>query len=89
MFLDDWLLPVMVEDLKFGQHRYVGRFPPQLVRALLNHFQAGPEDLVLDPFVGSGTTLVVAERLNRNSIGIEIDEGYFKAMTERLADKGL
>lgn len=55
-----------------GWHRYVGRFPPHLVRALLNHFQATPNDLVCDPFAGSGTTLVEARLLGIPSVGIEI-----------------
>lgn len=55
-----------------GWHRYVGRFPPQLVRALLNHFAAKPSDMVLDPFVGSGTTLVECRLLGIPATGIEI-----------------
>jgi len=39
---------------------------------------------VLDPFAGSGTTLVVSEQLNRNWIGIEINEEYCKIIKERL-----
>ena len=55
-----------------GWHRYVGRFPPHLVRALLNHFQAASDDVVLDPFAGSGTTSVECRLLGIPSIGIEI-----------------
>ena len=55
-----------------GWHRYVGRFPPHLVRALLNHFQAQPGDIVLDPFAGSGTTNVECRLLGIRSIGVEI-----------------
>lgn len=40
-------------------------------------------DVVLDPFLGSGTTSRVANRLNRHSIGIELNEKYYK-MTEEL-----
>jgi DNA modification methylase len=40
-------------------------------------------DVVLDPFLGSGTTSRVANRLNRHSIGIEMNEEYYK-MTETL-----
>ena len=35
-----------------------------------------PGDFVLDPFVGSGTTVVVAHKLRRKALGIEIDEEY-------------
>jgi site-specific DNA-methyltransferase (adenine-specific) len=41
-------------------------------------------DLVLDPFMGSGTTGVACVNLNRNFIGIELDEGYFKIAEERI-----
>ena len=41
-------------------------------------------DLVLDPFAGSGTTLVVASKLERNSLGIELSEDYIKIIKERL-----
>lgn len=43
-----------------------------------------PEDTVLDPFAGTGTTLVVAHRLGRSAIGIEIDPAYVKIVNERL-----
>ena len=55
-----------------GWHRYVGRFPPHLIRAILNHFNATENDVVLDPFCGSGTTLVEARLLGIPSIGIEV-----------------
>ena len=41
-------------------------------------------DVVLDCFMGSGTTGVAAKNLNRNFIGIEMDEGYFKIAQERI-----
>ncbi len=39
-------------------------------------------DTVLDPFMGSGTTNIVAQRMNRNSIGIEIIEDYYNMVKE-------
>ncbi len=45
-----------------------------------------PGDVVLDPFAGTGTTLVVAEQLGRKSIGIEIDPDNVQCMKERLND---
>jgi len=44
-----------------------------------------PNDIVLDPFAGTGTTLVVAEQLRRNSVGIEKDKGNIKCIEMRLA----
>ncbi|NLE91415.1 MAG: site-specific DNA-methyltransferase [Elusimicrobia bacterium] len=41
-------------------------------------------DTVLDPFMGSGTTGVVAKRLNRNFVGIEIDNEYFSIAKKRI-----
>ena len=41
-------------------------------------------DTILDPFSGSGTTGVVAKRLNRNYIGLEIDEKYVKISKDRI-----
>jgi DNA modification methylase len=41
-------------------------------------------DTVLDPFMGSGTTNVVAQRMNRNSIGIEISPEYYEMVKKQL-----
>jgi site-specific DNA-methyltransferase (adenine-specific) len=41
-------------------------------------------DTVLDPFMGSGTTGVVAKQLGRNFIGIEIDQSYFEMAARRI-----
>jgi len=44
-----------------------------------------PDALVVDPYMGSGTTGVAAARLGRSFIGVEIDEGYFNAAVARVA----
>ena len=65
-----------------GWHRYVGRFPAQLVRAIINYFDLDDKSTLLDPFCGSGTTLVEARLLGIPSIGIEISP--LSAMISRI-----
>jgi site-specific DNA-methyltransferase (adenine-specific) len=50
-------------------------FPEELPRRLIKLYSY-PQDMVLDPFVGSGTTLVAASRLGRRSVGIEINPAF-------------
>lgn len=45
-------------------------------------------DTVLDPFMGSGTTNLVAQRMGRNSIGIEINPEYYRMVKLELEEKG-
>lgn len=54
-----------------------------LLRIILS--STNPSDVVLDPFAGSGTTLVVAEQLNRKAIGIELDAQNVTLIQHRLA----
>ena len=60
-----------VSGLTHNFYRYPARFSPKLVRATIEAFTE-PGDLVLDPFVGGGTTLVEAMALGRNAIGSDI-----------------
>ena len=65
------------------QKKHPAPFPEQLVR---NCIQLTTEDgdLVVDPFMGSGTTAVVSQNLNRKWIGFDIDEKYVKITNDRL-----
>jgi DNA modification methylase len=63
-------------------------FPPDLIEPCI---KAGtPVDgIVLDPFGGSGTTALVANRLERNAILLEINPDYAKMAHRRLIDSGI
>lgn len=56
-----------------GIHEYKGKFNPQIVRALLNIFGIAHDDIVLDPFCGSGTTLLECQLQDVSSYGIDIN----------------
>lgn len=58
---------------------------------MLSLFVANNSDkwqVILDPFMGSGTTGVAAKKLNRNFIGIELDMDYFNIALERIESAG-
>ena len=60
--------------------------PEQLLRQIIS-FGSIPGALVLDPFMGSGTTLRVAKDLGRKAIGIEIEERYCEMAANRMAQE--
>mgnify|MGYP000014696040 FL=1 len=68
-----------------GAHnaKYWGNFIPQIPNQLIQRFTKAGET-VLDPFVGSGTTLIEARRLKRNSIGIDISTEAINLCRENL-----
>lgn len=55
--------------------------PTELMRHLLERCPSG---VVLDPFMGSGATLIAAKELGREAIGVELEEAYCKLTVERL-----
>ena len=54
-----------------------------IIRNLITN-SSEENDVVLDPFIGSGTTAVACKQLGRNYIGFEINEEYYKIATDRL-----
>lgn len=67
--------------------KWAGKHPTQKPEYLLERIilaSTKPGDFILDPFVGSGTTGVVAKKLNRRFIGIDSEESYLKIAIARL-----
>ena len=84
----DWMLALCTgeERLKGGDGKKL--HPTQKPEALLARVilaTSRPDDLVLDPFCGTGTTGAVAKRLGRRFVGIERDAGYAAAAQTRIA----
>lgn len=58
-------------------------FPEELPRRLIKMFTF-EEDVVLDPFIGSGTTAVAAEKMNRQWVGVDLNDSYVETSQKRL-----
>ena len=58
-------------------------FPVELPQKFINLYSY-KDDLILDPFIGSGTTAIAAKNLNRNFVGYEIEQEYIDIANNRL-----
>jgi modification methylase len=84
----DWLFPICSGQERLRQGSGRKTHPTQKPEALLYRIilaASNKGDVVLDPFLGSGTTAAAAKRLGRSFIGIEREEAYAQAAIERVA----
>lgn len=85
---DVWALPLVQgkERLhgKDGRALHPTQKPEEMLKRIIVA-SSNKADLVLDPFLGSGTTAVVAKRLGRNWIGIEKGRKYVDMAKKRIA----
>jgi site-specific DNA-methyltransferase (adenine-specific)/modification methylase len=82
----NWNLPICngAERLKKnGKKVHSTQKPESLLHRVLLA-SSNKDDMILDPFLGSGTTATVAKKLGRNYFGIEKENVYFKAAEQRL-----
>lgn len=86
---DGWHLTVwnITNVLPLGRRleRGIAAFPEEIPKRLIKLFSFHGET-ILDPFLGSGTTMKVAQELGRNSWGYEIDRGLEKTIKRKLED---
>lgn len=84
-FSGHWKFPGIRQD------EHIAMFPDELPKRIIKMFSfaAVPEigfkgDTILDPFLGSGTTMKVARELERNSIGIELNHDFLKVIKKKV-----
>ncbi len=85
----DWVIPLCTGSERLKNDAGEKAHPTQKPEALLHRVMVAstrPQDIVLDPFFGTGTTGAVAKRLGRRFIGIEREEAYRKVAEKRIAD---
>jgi modification methylase len=83
----DWTLPLCTGEERLKGHDGKKLHPTQKPEALLARVilsASRPDDLVLDPFTGTGTTGAVAKKLGRRFVGMERDADYARAATKRI-----
>ena len=85
----NWEIPICSGKERLKNKDNSRAHPTQKPEALLYRIiisSTNPGDLVLDPFMGSGTTVAVSKKLNRNFIGSEIVKDLYKLSQQRLSE---
>ena len=75
----DWYIPICSGKERLRENNNKRSHPTQKPEALMYRIilaSTNKGDIILDPFLGSGTTAVVTKKLQRNFIGIEQDKKY-------------
>jgi len=84
----DWYIPICNggERIRINGEKAHSTQKPEALLYRIIISTSNPGDIVLDPFMGSGTTGAIAKKLGRNFIGIEKEEFYIKIANERIAN---
>lgn len=85
-----FVIPGMYRDASSDGQQAAHPCPRKLGHlAWILKWWSAPGDLVLDPFMGSGTTLVAARRMGRRAVGIECSEAFCEVAARRLSEPAL
>ena len=82
---DVWRIS-MVSGNSPERTEHPAQYPEELIERIIK-VGSNPGDVILDPFMGSGTTAVVAKRLGREYVGYELEQEYIKIAEERLRNE--
>jgi DNA modification methylase len=81
--LYDWWHVEQVKNISKNKTAHPCQIPEEIIKRIILT-TAQENQLIIDPFAGSGTTLAVAKKLGFNSVGYEIDPNYFDIMVKRI-----
>ena len=84
-FMDSTLSIWNINPARAKKIGHPAPFPVELAERFINLYSY-EKDLVLDPFIGSGTTAIAAQKLNRHYIGYEINDEYCKLAKTRIIE---
>jgi site-specific DNA-methyltransferase (adenine-specific) len=81
-----WHIPYETVQSKKDKHYHPAIFPTALPEMCIKLSGIPKGSLVVDPFVGTGSTLIACERLGMQGLGFDIDEAYVEAANARLLE---
>ncbi|MFX0101601.1 MAG: DNA-methyltransferase [Candidatus Hodarchaeota archaeon] len=76
---------VLSIPIQRSKSKHSAVFPESLIKLLIE-FSCPKDGTILDPFAGTGTTLIVAKKLGRSYIGMELSPDYYKIACQKLKD---
>lgn len=81
--LYDWWNIDLVKNVSKEKTNYTNQIPEEVIHRIIKT-TANENDIIIDPFMGSGTTCVVAEKLNQKYIGIDLSKAAYDITKNRL-----
>ena len=84
--LYDWWYAEQVKNVSKEKTTHPCQIPVEIMENVIGVIPNDENLIIIDPFMGSGTTGVACVNLNRNFIGMEIDEKYYQIAVKRIED---